>query len=338
MTARREISTRCPYINCTNCGPRYTVIEGLPYDRSNTTMKHWPMDAACAVPYSAPSASPVSRPADRVPPAGAPDVLVMTSANRSSEAIAYEDDAARQQLSGIADSFLIGERPIARRVDDSVARVGTFGPVVLRRSRGYAPGAVAKLPFPGPILAVGADLKNTITLVVEGQAFVSQHIGDLDDYSSLQAFQQTIRDLVSMYEVSWEDLLVVRDLHPNMLPRFTRSVCRPRKSVPSNIIGRISRQCSLKEKRGTNGWSGSALMGRVMAMTARSGVASSSPAVWPRVFDESCTCARLCFPEATQPRAILSNAQQAFFLRSMDFPRLPRRPFLFRGATSMQSN
>ncbi len=87
-----------------------------------------------------------------------------------------------QRLSGIADAFLIGERPIARRVDDSVARAGAFGPVILRRARGYAPGAVATLPASRPILALGADLKNTITLVVDGQAFVSQHIGDLDHY------------------------------------------------------------------------------------------------------------------------------------------------------------
>jgi hydrogenase maturation protein HypF len=86
--------------------------------------------------------------------------------------------------------------------------------VILRRSRGYAPGAVAKLPCSSPILAVGADLKNTITLVVDGQAFVSQHIGDLDHYGSLQAFQQTIRDLITMYEVPWDDLLIVHDLHP----------------------------------------------------------------------------------------------------------------------------
>ena len=78
--------------------------------------------------------------------AGAPEILVMTSANRSSEPIAYRDEDARERLSGIADAFLIGERPIARRVDDSVARAGAFGPVILRRSRGYAPGAVATLP------------------------------------------------------------------------------------------------------------------------------------------------------------------------------------------------
>ena len=146
--------------------------------------------------------------------AGAPEVLVMTSANRSSEPIAYEDDEALERLSGIADAFLIGQRPIARRVDDSVARVGAFGPLVLRRSRGYAPGAVAAIPCKRPILAVGADLKNAVTLVVDGQAFVSQHIGDLGDYRSLRAFQETIQDLISMYEVRPEELLVVHDSHP----------------------------------------------------------------------------------------------------------------------------
>src|SRR6202043_3527591 len=133
--------------------------------------------------------------------AGAPEVLVMTSANRSSEPIAFQDEDALQRLSGIADSFLIGQRPIARRVDDSLARVSAFGPVVLRRARGYAPGAVAALPAERPILALGGDLKNTITLVVDGQAFVSQHLGDLDHYQALRAFRETIEDMVSMYKV-----------------------------------------------------------------------------------------------------------------------------------------
>jgi hydrogenase maturation protein HypF len=146
--------------------------------------------------------------------AGAPDVLVMTSANRSSEPIAYEDEDARARLSGIADAFLIGERPIARRVDDSVTRVGALGPVILRRARGYAPGAVVKLPSKRPILALGADLKNTVTLVVDGQAFVSQHIGDLEHYQAFRAFKDTIHDLVAMYDVRWSDLLIAHDLHP----------------------------------------------------------------------------------------------------------------------------
>ncbi|MEY2395365.1 MAG: hydrogenase maturation protein HypF, partial [Acidobacteriaceae bacterium] len=146
--------------------------------------------------------------------AGAPSILVMTSANRSSEPIAYEDDEAIEQLSGIADGFLIGERAIERRVDDSVVRAGVFGPAILRRARGYAPGAVAALPSERPILALGADLKNTITLVVDGQAFVSQHIGDLHHYQAFRAFKATVRDLLAMYEIQPDKLLIVHDAHP----------------------------------------------------------------------------------------------------------------------------
>ncbi|MFZ3340558.1 MAG: carbamoyltransferase HypF [Terriglobales bacterium] len=340
-----------PYINCTNCGPRYTVILALPYDRPNTTMKDWPFDEYCDREYHDPAnrrfhAQPVACPecgphyylrlgtetlhgdekairktvelldsggivaikglggyhlacnarnagavaamrdrkfrkekpfavmvgrledahalADLSPEAaalltssarpivlapakielagvapdnrelgimlpytplqrllvdaGAPPILVMTSANRSSEPIAYEDQDAFDRLSGIADAFLVGERPIARRVDDSVARAGVFGPAILRRSRGYAPGAVASFPIrqsiKHPILALGPDLKNTVTLVVEGEAFVSQHIGDLDHYEAFRAFEETIRDLMTMYEIRWEDVLVAHDAHP----------------------------------------------------------------------------------------------------------------------------
>ncbi len=78
--------------------------------------------------------------------AGAPDVLVLTSGNRSSEPIAYRDEDARERLLPLADALLSGERPIARRVDDSVATAGPLGPVILRRSRGYAPAAVAGCP------------------------------------------------------------------------------------------------------------------------------------------------------------------------------------------------
>ncbi len=357
-----------PYINCTNCGPRYTVVLALPYDRPNTTMKDWPFDEYCdreyhdpanrrfhAQPVACPECGPhyylrlgteivrgdarvirqtvellhsgkivavkglggyhlacdarnasavaamrarkfrkekpfavmvehvadarelvelspeatallssISRPIVLAPARvelqgvapdnrelgvmlpytplhhllfafGAPRILVMTSANRSSEPIAYDDQDAFDRLSGIADAFLVGERPIARRVDDSVARAGVLGPAILRRSRGYAPGAVAsfpaqpsssrlsssmrlsssvRLPAEKPILALGADLKNTVTLVVEGQAFVSQHIGDLDHYEAFRAFEDTIRDLMTMYEIRWEDVLVVHDAHP----------------------------------------------------------------------------------------------------------------------------
>ena len=89
--------------------------------------------------------------------------------------------------------------------------------MILRRARGYAPSAVTMIPIGNPILATGADLKNTVTLVVNGQALVSQHIGDLDQYESLQAFRETIVDLTSMYEVPWQELIVAHDAHPQYL-------------------------------------------------------------------------------------------------------------------------
>ena len=338
---------RYPYITCTNCGPRYSIVLALPYDRPNTTMAPWPMCAQCAAEYHDPAdrrfhAQPVACPAcgptyalqqdgrddlhgsiairgaaallregrivaikgvggyhlacdarnadtvaalrerkyrkerpfavmansvraartlvalddaatalltsvarpivlaparrtlDGVAPDnrelgvmlpyaplhhllfafGAPDVLVMTSANRSSEPMAYDDDDAVRSLTGIADAFLIGERRIARRVDDAVARVTAAGPSVLRRARGLAPLAIAAIPSTRPILAVGGDLKNAVALVVDGHAFVSQHVGDLDHVPAREAFEQTVHDLCAMYAIREDELLVAHDAHP----------------------------------------------------------------------------------------------------------------------------
>lgn len=335
-----------PYINCTNCGPRYSIILGLPYDRPRTVMRDWPLCDQCRHEYENPGdrrfhAQPaacaacgptvrligddvarwgtdaiartaallangaivaikgiggyhlacdasnartvvamrerkyrkerpfalmardlqvartlieldadaerllvsIERPIvlayakrsfEGVAPdnrylgimlpytpvhyllfaAGAPDVLVMTSANRSSEPIAYADNEALESLSEIADAFLVGERPIARRIDDSIVRAVPAGRVVLRRARGIAPQAVAALPKTQPILALGGDLKNALTLVVDGQAFASQHIGDLDHLSAREAFAATVHDLCSMYEVRPGELTIAHDMHP----------------------------------------------------------------------------------------------------------------------------
>jgi hydrogenase maturation protein HypF len=335
-----------PYINCTNCGPRYSIIFALPYDRERTAMRDWSLCAQCRHEYEDPAnrrfhAEPVACPAcgpnvrlevggavvrgqEAIPQtaallnrgaivaikgiggyhlacdarnaaavaalrerkyrkerpfavmprdlacarglvkidaaserlltsierpivvackacelawvapdnhdlgvllpytpihhllfaAGAPDVLVMTSGNRSSEPISYVDGDARTSLGGIADALLIGDRTIVRRIDDGVVRAAPGGRVVLRRARGSAPAVVAMLPASNPILALGGDLKNALTLVVEGQAFASQHVGDLDHTSALEAFEATVRDLCAMYEVGPEDVLVAHDLHP----------------------------------------------------------------------------------------------------------------------------
>ena len=347
-----------PYINCTNCGPRYSIINRLPYDRPGTTMADWKMCSSCQHEYDNPldrrhhaqptaceSCGPgyrlieghsqtdgserairraaelltsgsivavkglggyhlacdannltaiaalrerkfrkerpfallvrnleqahqyveltrnhepllqsLARPIVLAPAkielldvspdnsmlgvmlpyapiqhllfdCGAPSPLVLTSGNRSSEPIAYRDDDAINRLTGIADAVLIGERPIARRLDDSVVAVRNEKPFMIRRARGYSPGAVCELPTVDSILALGSDLKNAIALVVRGQVFVSQHIGDLGDYETDESFQNTVRDLLVMYEIDSKDLTVVHDLHPQFTStRFALSL------------------------------------------------------------------------------------------------------------------
>ncbi|HEY4320978.1 MAG TPA: carbamoyltransferase HypF [Gemmatimonadales bacterium] len=334
-----------PYINCTGCGPRYSIVLSVPYDRSATTMRDWPMCARCQAEYddpasrrfhAQPNACPDCGPAYRVwregvasagdpiaavaaalrrgeivaikgiggyhlacdaanaiavaalrnrkfrkekpfavmacdlhragqiaelsaeairelasvarpivlaparmtfegvAPAnrelgvmlpstplhhllfdaGAPDVLVMTSGNRSSEPIAIDDGEARRRLVDIADLFLIGDRPIARRMDDSVLGLRPAAVTMLRRSRGYAPGVVARLHTHGPLLALGGDLKNTVTLVAGGEAFTSQHIGDLEHVEAFGSFCHAVEDLLAMHGVRLDQLTVVTDAHP----------------------------------------------------------------------------------------------------------------------------
>ena len=354
---------RYPYINCTDCGPRYSIVTGLPYDRPFTTMAEWPMCDACRREYDDPAnrrfhAQPLACPAcgptyvlrragDDEPPHGAgdadvrgwnaivaaaellrdgaivavkgiggyhlacdatnaatiemlrerkyrkerpfalmardlvtarelieldemgegtltsqarpivlatarrtlsgvapdnrelgvvlpyaplhhllfadgaPDVLVMTSANRSGEPMAYDDADAEMSLTGIADVFLIGERRIARRIDDSVVRAASFGTTVIRRARGMAPQAVASIPVrtergkrARSILAVGGDLKNAPMLVVDGQAFAAQYVGDLEHLPCREALSTTVRDLCAIYGVREEELTIAHDAHP----------------------------------------------------------------------------------------------------------------------------
>ena len=139
---------------------------------------------------------------------------MLTSGNRSSEPIAFRDDDARTRLDGIADAFLVGQRPIARRVDDSVVTVCEQRRFTVRRSRGYAPECVASIPTRQPILALGADLKNAVALAVDGEVFVSQHIGDLGDLETNRALAETVHDLLEMYHIDRRQLTVVHDQHP----------------------------------------------------------------------------------------------------------------------------
>ncbi len=329
---------RYPFINCTNCGPRFTIVRGVPYDRPLTTMASFTMCAACrgeyedptdrrfhAQPNACPSCGPSlplldaavdairdgaivavkgiggyhlacradeeravsalrtrkhredkpfalmapsltvaeslivlddpgrelitspARPivvaprrpgaavAESVAP-GAPELgvmlpysplhhllladvgatLVLTSGNVSDEPIAYRDDDALDRMRGIADLFLVHDRPIETRTDDSVVRAGPR-PTVLRRSRGYVPSAI---PLPGQgtarlLLACGAELKNTFCLAKGKRAWVSHHIGDLENYETLRSFTDGIDHFARLFAVEPE--VVAHDLHPEYL-------------------------------------------------------------------------------------------------------------------------
>jgi hydrogenase maturation protein HypF len=146
--------------------------------------------------------------------------LVMTSGNVSDEPIAYLDEDALERLRGIADLFLIHDRPIKTRTDDSVVRVVGTGSrlrvLTLRRSRGYVPGHL-KLPVAAavPVLACGAEQKNTFCVAKGSRAWVGHHIGDLEHYPTLRAFEQGIAHFERLFAV--EPALVAHDLHPDYL-------------------------------------------------------------------------------------------------------------------------
>jgi hydrogenase maturation protein HypF len=142
--------------------------------------------------------------------------LVMTSGNLSDEPIAFDDADAMDRLRGIADLFLVHDRPIHIRTDDSVARALPL-PTVLRRSRGYVPASLA-LPdggTPRPVLACGAELKSTFCVAKGERAWVSHHIGDLENYETLRSFTDGIGHFQRLFAVTPE--VVAHDLHPEYL-------------------------------------------------------------------------------------------------------------------------
>ena len=153
--------------------------------------------------------------------------LVMTSGNHSEEPIAASPIEAELHLGDIADGFLMHDRGIAARIDDSVRRVIDGAPAFLRRARGYAPLPL-RLPVasPVPMLAVGPHLKNTFTLVHGAAAYVSQHIGDLDNLETLDHFRATLAHQQRLFRIAPE--IVVHDMHPGYLStRFAEELGLP---------------------------------------------------------------------------------------------------------------
>ena len=341
---------RYPFINCTNCGPRYTIIDNIPYDRPFTSMRHFTMCPDCQAEYddpadrrfhAQPNACPVCGPVVQLcdargavvdgtdPIAGAAQLLtrgqvvaikglggfhlavdaenqaaveklrqrkgreekpfalmsadlerirqfarvtdadaevlisiqrpivlleqrpgngicaqvapgnryfgvmlpytplhyllldhgftalVMTSGNLSEEPICIDNQEAFGRLAGIADAFLVHNRPIYLRSDDSIVRhlAGSLRPV--RRSRGFVPVPVFLKEGQAPVLACGAELKNTVCLTREDRAFLSQHIGDLENTAALDFFELTVAHMKRILDIRPE--IVACDLHPDYL-------------------------------------------------------------------------------------------------------------------------
>ncbi|HEX5435759.1 MAG TPA: carbamoyltransferase HypF [Gemmatimonadaceae bacterium] len=146
--------------------------------------------------------------------------LVMTSGNVSDEPIAYRDADALERLAGIADLFLLHDRPIHTRTDDSIVRVVSLGgrrtPLMVRRSRGYVPTPL-KMPVHAeqPLVAYGGELKNTFCVVRGERAWVGHHIGDLENYETLRSFEEGIAHLEGLFAI--EPRVAAHDLHPDYL-------------------------------------------------------------------------------------------------------------------------
>lgn len=143
----------------------------------------------------------------------APECLVMTSANLTSEPICKENREALERLSGIADLFVMHDRPIVTRLDDSVAVATDYGINMVRRARGYVPLPLRTDLDMEPVLAFGADLKTTICLARKGEFVVSQHLGDASHASTLEFLEETRNHLSRLLE--FDPKLVACDRHPD---------------------------------------------------------------------------------------------------------------------------
>ena len=146
-----------------------------------------------------------------------PEILVMTSANLSEEPIAYGNEEARSRLETLADGFLLHNRPIFMRIDDSVFTENIAGIYPIRRARGYAPSPIRLAQNSPPILGTGSLFKNTFCLTRDHYAFVSHHIGDLENYETLQAYQQAIPHYQDLFRIHPKAIAV--DMHPDYLAR-----------------------------------------------------------------------------------------------------------------------
>ncbi|MBS1190886.1 MAG: Hydrogenase maturation protein HypF [Rhodocyclaceae bacterium] len=162
-------------------------------------------------------------------------LLVMTSANPHGEPLVTGNDEALERLSGIADAFLAHDREIVVRCDDSVVRATETGPALIRRARGYTPVPVP-LAEDGPaVLAFGAYLKNTACVLKGRQAFLSQHIGGLDNAAAIGFLEETVAHLLDILDV--EPAAVAHDLHPDFPSTRLAAAFAAERGIPALAVG-----------------------------------------------------------------------------------------------------
>jgi hydrogenase maturation protein HypF len=184
------------------------------------------------------------------PEPGFPELVVMTSGNSSEEPIAFQDSDALERLDGLADAFLLHNREIHTRIDDSVVSVSRKRTFFLRRARGYAPGPLVMPSDLPQILATGPELKNTFCLTRDRYAFLSHHIGDMENLETYESFEQGIQHYELLFRIHPE--LVACDLHPNYLSTRYAEVCARERQLP--LIKVQHHHAHLAACLADNGW------------------------------------------------------------------------------------
>jgi hydrogenase maturation protein HypF len=149
------------------------------------------------------------------PAPGFPSALVMTSGNLSEEPVIHQNETARNKLAGIVDAFLMHNRPIQRRIDDSVFTVVEEQPYPIRRARGYAPNPIRLSQNTSEILAAGPEMKNTFCLTRDKYAFISHYIGEMENWETFQDYQTAITDYERLFRI--HPNAIGYDLHPNYM-------------------------------------------------------------------------------------------------------------------------
>jgi hydrogenase maturation protein HypF len=178
--------------------------------------------------------------------------LVMTSGNRSDEPIAYQNAEAVERLSGIADFFLVHDREIHTRCDDSVVKPFRGKATFLRRARGYVPLPLRLQRGGRSVLACGAELKNTFCLTKGNYAFLSHHIGDLENYETMRSFEEGIALLTRLLQIGPE--AVCYDLHPDYLStRYALSYARDLKVPAIGVQHHFAHALSCMAEHGVEG-------------------------------------------------------------------------------------